>query len=92
MFKKRKNKAPSVRLRYIDGKYYIENFIPVEVINDFTATGIRLITVRRVGSKNRRSFDVIMRDRNKRLTYKRGLRGKILLKDTERRSYGRISD
>ena len=79
MFKK-VTTAPKVKLKYINGQYYMEKLCPVEVINDFSDGGIRVIAVKRQGSNHIRSFYVTGISRHRRLKHKMGLKGFILKK------------
>lgn len=82
MFKHKKfeNGHPLVQLKYINGKYFIENTIPVSISHDNLLCGYRIIHLISLHSGNLHSFRVCNRHKYKSLNNSSGLTGIILSK------------
>ena len=84
MFKHKNKKFENghllVQLNYTNGKYFIENTIPVSISQDNILCGYRIIRLISLNSGNLHSFRVCNKHKYKSLNNSLGLTGIILSK------------
>ena len=55
-FRRKQPSQPQIQLCKVDGKYFIEQIIHVEVLDENVVAGMRIFKLKRVGSKHVRQF------------------------------------